>query len=86
MEGDERDRQREKDEIAEIRRKLLQQGHPDPDAEMARVRALYRPAAWGTVGALDCGYVLPPTYTEVDRDCTVSVIKLRFWYRSVDRR
>ena len=37
MELDDRDRQREKDELEEIRRKLTEDGHPDVDEEMARV-------------------------------------------------
>ena len=37
-EADTRDRQREKEEIEELKRKLLDQGHPDPEAELARVR------------------------------------------------
>ena len=37
MEADERDRQKEKEELEEIRRRLLDDGHPDPDAEMAKV-------------------------------------------------
>ena len=36
-EADARDRQREKEEIDELKRKLLDQGHPDPEAELARV-------------------------------------------------
>jgi len=37
MEADERDRQREKEELEEIRKKLEEEGHPDIEAEMARV-------------------------------------------------
>ncbi|CAL8314380.1 unnamed protein product [Lota lota] len=37
MEADERDRKREKEELAEIRQRLLDQGHPDPDAELRRM-------------------------------------------------
>ena len=37
MEADERDRQREREEMEEIRRRLMEEGHPDPEAEMARV-------------------------------------------------
>ena len=37
MEIDERDRQREKEELEAIRRQLIEEGHPDPEAEMARV-------------------------------------------------
>ena len=37
IEADNRDRQREKEEIEEIRRKLLEEGHPDPEGEMAKV-------------------------------------------------
>ncbi|ELT96574.1 hypothetical protein CAPTEDRAFT_219854 [Capitella teleta] len=37
MELDERDRQREKDELEEIRRKLAEEGHPDVEAQMARI-------------------------------------------------
>uniref|UniRef100_A0A8C6KAS8 RNA binding motif protein 25b n=1 Tax=Nothobranchius furzeri TaxID=105023 RepID=A0A8C6KAS8_NOTFU len=36
MEADERDRKREKEELEEIRRRLLDEGHPDPDAELRR--------------------------------------------------
>lgn len=38
MEADERDRKREKEELEEIRQRLLAEGHPDPDAELQRVR------------------------------------------------
>uniref|UniRef100_A0A3P9NST8 RNA binding motif protein 25b n=1 Tax=Poecilia reticulata TaxID=8081 RepID=A0A3P9NST8_POERE len=34
MEADERDRKREKEELEEIRQRLLDEGHPDPDAEL----------------------------------------------------
>ena len=34
---DERDRKREKEELEEIRQRLLAEGHPDPDAELQRV-------------------------------------------------
>ncbi|CAL8316985.1 unnamed protein product [Boreogadus saida] len=37
MEADERDRKREKEELAEVRQRLLDQGHPDPDAELRRM-------------------------------------------------
>lgn len=37
IELDERDRLREKEEIEEIRKRLMEEGHPDPEAEMARV-------------------------------------------------
>ena len=37
-EADSRDRQREKEEFEELKRKLLEEGHPDPEAELARVR------------------------------------------------
>ena len=37
MEADARDRAREKEELDEIRRQLLEEGHPDPEAEMAKV-------------------------------------------------
>lgn len=40
MEADERDRQREREELEEIRKKLMDEGHPDPESEMARVRLL----------------------------------------------
>ena len=40
MEADERDRQREREEMEEIRRRLMEEGHPDPEAEMARVSSL----------------------------------------------
>uniref|UniRef100_G3PJW5 RNA binding motif protein 25b n=1 Tax=Gasterosteus aculeatus aculeatus TaxID=481459 RepID=G3PJW5_GASAC len=36
MEADERDRKREKEELEEIRRRLLDEGHPNPDAELRR--------------------------------------------------
>lgn len=35
---DERDRKREKEELEEIRQRLLAEGHPDPEAEIRRVR------------------------------------------------
>lgn len=38
MEADERDRQRERDELEEIRKKLMDEGHPDPEMEMSRVK------------------------------------------------
>uniref|UniRef100_A0A8C5DGG6 RNA-binding protein 25 n=1 Tax=Gouania willdenowi TaxID=441366 RepID=A0A8C5DGG6_GOUWI len=34
---DERDRKREKEELEEIRKRLLAEGHPDPDAELQRM-------------------------------------------------
>ncbi|XP_034018025.1 RNA-binding protein 25b [Thalassophryne amazonica] len=37
MEVDERDRKREKEELEEIRQRLLDEGHPDPDAELRRM-------------------------------------------------
>ncbi|CAM4726232.1 unnamed protein product [Leuciscus chuanchicus] len=37
LELDERDRKREKDELEEIRKRLLAEGHPDPDAELQRI-------------------------------------------------
>lgn len=37
MEADERDRKREKEELEEIRQRLLDEGHPDPDAELRRM-------------------------------------------------
>lgn len=37
MEADARDRQREKEEIDEIRRRLLEEGHPNLEEQMARV-------------------------------------------------
>jgi len=40
METDERDRQKEREELEDIRRKLLEEGHPDPEAEMERVRSI----------------------------------------------
>uniref|UniRef100_A0A3Q3F2N9 RNA-binding protein 25 n=1 Tax=Labrus bergylta TaxID=56723 RepID=A0A3Q3F2N9_9LABR len=36
MEADERDRKREKEELEEIRQRLLDEGHPNPDAELRR--------------------------------------------------
>ena len=41
-EADTRDRQREKEEIDELKRKLLDQGHPDPEAELARVSSCWK--------------------------------------------
>uniref|UniRef100_A0A3Q2XHB8 RNA binding motif protein 25b n=1 Tax=Hippocampus comes TaxID=109280 RepID=A0A3Q2XHB8_HIPCM len=35
-EADERDRKREKEELEKIRQRLLDEGHPDPDAELRR--------------------------------------------------
>ena len=40
--ADERDRQREKEEIDDIRRKLLEQGDDDVDTKIARVRLQLR--------------------------------------------
>lgn len=37
-EADARDRQREKEELEEIKRKLLDEGHPDPEAELMKVK------------------------------------------------
>jgi RNA-binding protein 25 len=37
MESDERDRMKEREELEEIRRRLLEEGHPDPEAEMERI-------------------------------------------------
>jgi RNA-binding protein 25 len=37
-EADARDRQREKEELEEIKRKLLDEGHPDPEAELMKVQ------------------------------------------------
>ena len=37
METDDRDRQKEKVELEEIRRRLMEEGHIDVEAEMARV-------------------------------------------------
>ena len=37
MEADERDRQREKEEIEDVRRRLLEEGHEDVDHEIAKV-------------------------------------------------
>lgn len=36
-EVDDRDRQREREELDDIRRRLLEEGHPDPEAEIAKV-------------------------------------------------
>lgn len=41
MEADERDRKREKEELEEIRQRLLAEGHPDPDAELQRVSSCW---------------------------------------------
>ena len=38
MEADERDRLKEREELEEIRKRLMEEGHPDPEAEMERVR------------------------------------------------
>ncbi|GAB6021729.1 putative RNA-binding protein 25 [Chamberlinius hualienensis] len=38
IENDNRDRQKEKEELEELRLKLLEEGHPDPNAELERVR------------------------------------------------
>lgn len=48
MEADERDRKREKEELEEIRQRLLDEGHPNPDAELRRVCL----SAWKCVFAL----------------------------------
>lgn len=56
VELDERDRKREKDELEEIRQRLLAEGHPDPDAELQRVCiyvCLYRHYAFMCVSACD---------------------------------
>lgn len=37
MELDDRDRQRERDELEEIRRKLTEEGHTDVEEQMAKV-------------------------------------------------
>jgi RNA-binding protein 25 len=37
MEADERDRMKEREELEEIRKRLMEEGHPDPEAEMERV-------------------------------------------------
>ena len=39
-EADSRDRAKEKEELEDIRRKLLEEGHPDPEGEMAKVSLL----------------------------------------------
>ena len=36
-EADARDRAKEKEELEEIKRKLFEEGHPDPETEIARV-------------------------------------------------
>lgn len=41
-EADARDRQREKEELEEIKRRLMEEGHPDPDAELAKVVWFFR--------------------------------------------
>ena len=41
MEADERDRQREKEEIEQIRLKLTEEGHPEIEAEIAKVSVLH---------------------------------------------
>ena len=42
LEADERDRQREREELEDIRKKLMEEGHPDPDSEMLRVSQALR--------------------------------------------
>lgn len=37
IEEDMLDRQREKEELDELRKKLVEEGHPDPEAEVERV-------------------------------------------------
>lgn len=44
---DDRDRKREKEELEEIRQRLLAEGHPDPDAELQRV-STYPVSVWGS--------------------------------------
>lgn len=39
-EADARDRTKEKEELEEIRRKLQEEGHPDPEGEMEKVWVL----------------------------------------------
>lgn len=36
-EADARDRAKEKEELEEIKRKLFEEGHPDPETEIAKV-------------------------------------------------
>lgn len=40
MEADNKDAQKEKEELEELRKKLAEEGHPDPLAEASRVRGL----------------------------------------------
>jgi RNA-binding protein 25 len=40
-EVDSRDRAKEKEELEDIRRKLLEEGHPDLEAEMAKVNFIH---------------------------------------------
>uniref|UniRef100_H3D3V0 RNA binding motif protein 25b n=1 Tax=Tetraodon nigroviridis TaxID=99883 RepID=H3D3V0_TETNG len=62
MEADERDRKREKEELEEIRQRLLDEGHPNPDAELRRMEEeeeerLRRPP------------IIPEPEPEVEREC-----------------
>lgn len=63
MEADERDRKREKEELEEIRQRLLDEGHPDPDAELRRVRLCRR----------ICGVCLPVCLCSEHAVCVVFV-------------
>lgn len=40
IEEDILDRQKEKDELEELRKKLVEEGHPDPEGEVERVSDL----------------------------------------------
>ena len=63
MEVDERDRQKEREELEEIRKKLLDDGHPDPEAEMERVcesTTVNTRHHHGRVAGEGCGVVAPP--------------------------
>lgn len=58
MEADERDRKREKEELEEIRQRLLAEGHPDPDAELQRVSSCWcdrKKSLWYS-GGIDQNY------------------------------
>lgn len=53
-EADERDRKREKEEVEKIRQRLLDEGHPDPDAELRRVNDDLMTASFVCVYARAC--------------------------------
>ena len=45
-EADARDRQKEKEELEEIKRKLFEEGHPDPETEIAKVGTVTFSFVW----------------------------------------